>query len=470
VEREQYERLAFGAAIVGIVVALVTGRLPRWLRIVLVLALVAICIGAGLYAYHHINAPKTLRIAASSIDGEATRVTAALAARMAAAGAPVRLKLVTTPTPNDALGELAAGRADLAIGRADAGDLSSARAVVTLTHAVVLMLVPPGSPIETMAGLKGKTIGVIGEEVNGRITFLLSREYDLGSQTRFTELTLDGAAQALREKRVQALMVVTPLAPKYIAMVREFFAGTGVRRFALIPIESAGAIAALDGAYESFDLPQGTLRGSPAVPADELTTLRVPILLLADKKLDNATVGALARSIMETRRSLLAEYPVLAQISAPDTDKDAFIPVHPGAAAYFDGEEQGFFEKYGDAFFYASVLLGFLVSAMAAIWKYMTKQADEGPSMAQIETLMTEIAAARSTADLELLEDKIDRLVVDELRRASDAGTGDGRVEIIDAAVHRLEYLMQRRYVQLVGEGVAGRRLRPLATPPSQAS
>ena len=29
--------------------------------------------------------------------------------------------------------------------------------------------------------------------------------------------------------------------------------------------------------------------------------------------------------------------------------KDAFIPLHPGAAVYFEGNEKNFFEKYGDA-------------------------------------------------------------------------------------------------------------------------
>ena len=34
------------------------------------------------------------------------------------------------------------------------------------------------------------------------------------------------------------------------------------------------AIAEKERAYESFDVPKGTLRGSPPVPEDDLTTLR----------------------------------------------------------------------------------------------------------------------------------------------------------------------------------------------------
>ena len=74
---------------------------------------------------------------------------------------------------------------------------------------------------------------------------------------------------------------------------------------------------------------------------------------------------------METRRDLLDAFPILSQISAPDTDKDAFLPIHPGAAAYFAGNEPTFFDKYGDAIFYGSLVLGSLTSLLAAAWRFM---------------------------------------------------------------------------------------------------
>ena len=151
----------------------------------------------------------------------------------------------------------------------------------------------------------------------------------------------------------------------------------------MIPIKSAEAIAAVTKYYESYDLPKGTLQGSPAIPDDDLTTLRVPFYLLAKKTLsEDVSVGSLTKAIMETRRDLLGEYPVLKQISAPssdkDDDKDTFIPVHPGAAAYFDGTQKTLLDKYGDQLMYASMVFGSLASIFAAAWKYMTKK-EEAP-------------------------------------------------------------------------------------------
>jgi len=44
------------------------------------------------------------------------------------------------------------------------------------------------------------------------------------------------------------------------------------------------------------------------------------------------------------------------------------IPIHPGAAAYFDGEQKDFFDRYGNALYYGPMLLGALASLAAALY------------------------------------------------------------------------------------------------------
>jgi len=130
-------------------------------------------------------------------------------------------------------------------------------------------------------------------------------------------------------------------------MVRDLFPNQAKHTTGLVPIESAGAIAAVDRAYESYELPKGTIRGSPPVPDDDLTTLRVPFFLIANKDLSEDVVATLTKEIIESRRDLVSDYPLLAQLTAPNTDKDAYIPVHPAAAAYFNGEQKTFFTNTG---------------------------------------------------------------------------------------------------------------------------
>ena len=54
-EREQYQQVAIVAGALAVIVALMSGRLPRWLRIVLVLSLGILGAGAGLFEYRYIH-------------------------------------------------------------------------------------------------------------------------------------------------------------------------------------------------------------------------------------------------------------------------------------------------------------------------------------------------------------------------------------------------------------------------------
>jgi hypothetical protein len=131
------------------------------------------------------------------------------------------------------------------------------------------------------------------------------------------------------------------------------------------------AIAEKVRAYESFDVPKGTLRGSPPIPSDDLTTLRVSFYLITQKELNADMITGLTQSLMNARRDLLGEMPILAQVAAPDTDPDAYLPVHPGAAAFYNGTQQTLLDKWGNAIFLAPMIFGGLVSVAAAAWKFL---------------------------------------------------------------------------------------------------
>jgi hypothetical protein len=139
----------------------------------------------------------------------------------------------------------------------------------------------------------------------------------------------------------------------------------------LIPIESAAAIAEAERAFESFDVPKGTLRGSPPVPEDDLTTLRTSLYLIANKKLGTDLVTRLTQAIMSVRRDLLREQPIFAQITAPSTDQDAYLPLHPGAAAVYNSTTQSFMDEYGNWIYLTPMILGGLATVLAAAWKFL---------------------------------------------------------------------------------------------------
>jgi NMT1-like family len=261
--------------------------------------------------------------------------------------------------------------------------------------------------------------------------------------------------QAIQSRQVSALLVAIPLAEKYLSLVRGFFQIDHKKVPVLIPIESAGAIAEGERAYESFDVPKGTLRGSPPVPDDDVTTLRTSLYLVAQKKLRADLITSLTHSIMSARRNLLRDQPIFAQITAPSTDQDAYLPLHPGAAAVYNSTTQSFMDEYGNWIYLTPMVLGGAATMLAAAWKFLGvgNRATEGP-LDSLYALARRIRKVDREAELSDIEDEIDGILKAE--RAKSAAGDESAVDdaTLNVAAHRLESLIHDRRT-LIARGPA---------------
>ncbi len=426
---------------------MVSPSLPLWLRLVLLVGAVGLASGASLLAYRYYTRPVTLSVAVGSIDGEAAKAMSAIASQLVSTNAAVRLNVIDSGTAVEAAKAFSAGKADLAVVRGDVGDLSQAQAVVVVSHVVVLMIVPPGSTIDSIDKLKGRRVGVISGEANARIVDVLSREYGLDRKKVFKDIALSDARRAVQSKEVSALLVVIPLAGKYLSLVRDFFQQGSKALPVLLPIDSAGAIAQAERAYESFDVPKGTLRGSPPVPEDDLTTLRASLYLVAHKKLSTDLITSLTLTIMKVRRELLSEQPIFAQITAPSTDQDAWLPLHPGAAAVYNSTQQSFMDEYGNWIYLTPMALGGAATILAAAWKFLglgQPAIGQGP-LDSLYALGRRIRKAGTEAELSDIEEEIDDIL--NAQRTKSARGDENAVDdaTLNVAAHRLEGLIHDR-------------------------
>src|SRR3954452_4794163 len=431
---------------------------PLWLRAVLLAGVVILAAGAGLFAYRYFTRPVTLTVAVGSIDGEAAKAMSEMASEFASTNASVRLRVIDSGTALEAAGAFSSGKVDLAVVRGDVGDLSQAQAVVVISHMVVLIIAPPGSSIDSIDNLKGRTVGVVGGAANSKIVDVLTKEYDLvRAKVVFKDIALTDVRQAIQSKQISALLVATPLAERYLSLVRGFFQLDHKKVPVLIPIESAAAIAGAERAFESFDVPKGTLRGSPPVPDDDLTTLRTSLYLVAHKKLGTDLVTRLTQAIMSARRNLLREQPIFAQITAPSTDQDAYLPLHPCAADVYNSTTQSFMDEYGNWIYLTPMVLGGVLTLLAAAWKFLGigSQATEGPLDA-LYALARRIRKVDTKPELSDIEEEIDAILKAE--RAKSAGGDESAVDdaTLTVAAHRLESLIHdRRTLLATGPAIA---------------
>src|ERR1700704_5671606 len=326
----------------------------------LVLAAGIFLFAAAAGALYFALRPVTLRIAVGPPGSDDQKLIGALAQTFAREASSVRLLPIATEGATESIALLAASKADLAVARGDLEMPASAASVAILRKNVVVLWAPSGLPpkgskkppapkIKGIDDLAGHHVGVIGR-TQANVTLLRVILTESGVNPDKVAVTQFGTNQIVElaaDPAIDAFMAVGPLDSK---ITSEAIAATakarGEPRF--LPIDVSEAIAQKHPLYESEEIAGSTFSSSPARPDDKVDTVSVNHLIIAPKSLSETTVGTFTRQLFAVRQSLAKELPSAAKIEKPDTDKDAALPAHPGAAAFIDGTERTFLEKYSD--------------------------------------------------------------------------------------------------------------------------
>jgi hypothetical protein len=189
-----------------------------------------------------------------------------------------------------------------------------------------------------------------------------------------------------------------------------------------------------------------------------VTTLKVSLYVVARKSLDNDTIASLTQALTSARRDLVGEFPTLAQFKAPDTDPGAYLPVHAGAAEFYNGTQQSFLDKWSNVIFLAPMALGALASIAAAGWQFLRsgKLYAKPEALDALYALAQRIRHADKESDLADIENQIDEI----LRAQRDAPPEEENslhAATLNVAAHRLEDLIHERRAALAGLTPASR-------------
>jgi uncharacterized protein len=365
----------------------------------------------------------------------------------------VRLAIVSRGNPIEAAQAFDRGQADLAVLRGDLPIPGSARAVAILQKSAVLIIATDKNKktIENFGQLKKRKLGVIGTPgANDRLIDRLSAHYGLAASdiTRIP-LKREDVVDAIRTGRVDAVLGAGPLSGPTIANVNAAVSKAFRGAPSYIEID-AEAIAKSAPDYESEDIPKGTFRSSPANPDDDVTTLFFSHLLVAKSSLKEETVAALTRLLFDARVPLQAEFPSAKLIEAASTDKDAAVPVHPGAAAYYDGSEKTFLERYGDAFFYGPMLLSLLGTIVLGGYRYLSRDDtfELADRLRKLRQISSDAAQAHSVGEVIKLENDLRDLFDELVEKLARGGLQESEISTaLLVFKHVSDALTERRHV-----------------------
>jgi TRAP-type uncharacterized transport system substrate-binding protein len=380
---------------------------------------------------------ETLVFAVGEANGPEARFAAKLAALLKSNSSRLRLKIVPSGDNAKALASFDRKEANLAILRADAKIPSRARAVAILEHDVLLLISPSGKKIKTVADLKKKKIAVLADSESSvtlvRTILELSDSPDAAARVQMAPpgSTLD----KLLASGVGAVVAIRHASQIIKDKSYEQYAKRG--GFTLNAIDSAKAIARKYPAISEETVATGLLSASPAVPDDDVGTIGVEWLLVAQSKLSTVTVSDLARIIYENKTELALSDGFASKIEPAATDKDAFIVAHPGAAEYINDDIKSFVERYSDLMYVALAALSVIGSICAAIYTKVTRIAPEKAS--ELATAILDIGErmeyAKTQDALDELQDELEAIL-----RGAVIGLRDGTISSDGLETFKLGY------------------------------
>jgi TRAP transporter TAXI family solute receptor len=420
--------------------------------------------------------PTTLRIAVGPNNGDDQKLVQTLAQIFARERSPIRLSVITTDGSLESIALFSASKTDLAVARGDLGLPGNAESVIILRKNVVVLWAPSGLPakgskkqpaakIKSIDELAGRRVGVIGR-TQANVTLLrviLTESGVQADKVAVTQFATNQIAEMARDTSLDAYMTVGPLDSK---ITRDAIAATAASRGEpkFLPIDVSETIAKKHPLYESEEIPGSIFSSSPARPEDKVDTVSVNHLIIAPKSLSDAKVGAFARQVFNVRQQLAREVPNAPKIEKPDTDKDAALPTHEGAAAYFDGNERTFLERYSDYIWGIILVVSGLGSAGAWLRHYWSRDEREAYETHR-DDLFDLISKARQAESPEALSDmqqKADDVLREALDCYEDGAIEEGDLSAIGLALEQFHRAVVDRRMALGAEAPDLPRMRAM--------
>ena len=449
-------------------------RRRRRNSLLLALAVGLLVFGAAAAGLVYALRPVTLRIAVGPPGSDDQKLIQAMAETFTRDGNAVRLSPIVTEGAVQSLALLGASKADLAVARGDLNMPGDAEAVVIVRKNVVVLWSPsglagknskkqPAPKIKTIDDLEGHRIGLIGKTpANLNLLHVILSESGVApDKVAVTQFGTNQIEELARDPAIDAFMTVGPVDSKITAdAIAATARARGEPKF--LPIDVSDAIALKHPLYESEEIPGSVFNAKPAWPEDKVDTVAVNHLIVARKSLSETTVATLARQLLAARQVLAREVPGAAHIKKPDTDKDAALPVHRGAAAYIDGTERTFLDRYGDYFWFGLLVLSGLGSAGAWLRQFLKRDEREETTgfRHKIMEMIAKVRSAPSVEELLAMQREVDAIIRETLACHDDGAIDEEDLAAFGLVLELFDHAVADRRAALDGSAPEQTRLR----------
>jgi TRAP-type uncharacterized transport system substrate-binding protein len=395
---------------------------------------------------------ETLVFAVGDANSLEARFAAKLDAVLKSNNSKLRLKIVPNADSAKALAQFDRRQADLAVLRTDDKVPSRARALAILEHDVLLLLSPGTKKIKSLAELKKKKIAVLatGESGAAFVRNVLEVSDGTDAASRIQLVPPNSTFDKLFAPTGYGAAVAIVHASKIIKdKSYEQNAKRGV--FTLNALDGAKTLARKNPGISEETLATGTLSSAPAIPDDDLDTIGLQWMLVAQSRMSSSTAGDLARTIYENKADLALADGFASKIEPADVDKDAFIVAHQGAAEYINDDTKSFMDRYSDLLYISIGALSIIGSIFVGLYTKVTRIAPE--KAGELATAILDIGERTehaSTMDaIDALQEELETIL-----RHAVIGLRDGTISSDGLDTFKLGYEFVRDEISMRRESL----------------
>lgn len=412
---------------------------------------VLLAVGIALAVDYFGKPHATLRITTGVEGGIARRFISAFVQATHAAHPRIDFRTVQVADLAASAKAMEEGRVDLALVRTDVSPPRNGQTLVILRRDVVAIVLPPGSPIDDVGKLTGKTVVIPAgplQENNSRVFDLILNYFNVDpSSVKRVYLPVREIGPALEHRRAAAALAVGPIGPGEAVDVVAAIARATRGAPTILGLDDNDAISARFPALESISIPAGAFRPRPATPDDDISGVAVSYRFVVPATMLDIVAGALGRSIINTKARLMQLTPLASQIEAPDPSQtNTILPVHPGFANYLNSGDQSFFDEMQSYIYFIGVPLSLLGSLAALLMGWIGRRGlqDRQDKLLRLLAIADEAVAADETC-LKSLEHEYSEIVSASVNQLLDGSLAAEHGSPVMLAVHHAREALNRR-------------------------
>ncbi|GAB1543314.1 hypothetical protein NUACC21_59880 [Scytonema sp. NUACC21] len=386
-----------------------------------------------------LTAPELILVAGDK-QGESYIISQAIA-KVVESESNIKITVKDTGGTAESLEKLKMGAAQLGVAQADVvsetidvlpdsktppskseGANAVLRSVVVLYRDLFQLVVRDPS-IKQFNQLEGKTVALPAKGGQYKSFLKVAQHYGLrnikitGNLKKQQDYDDKKAEEDFKSGRADALFRVRAAGNQGISQLVQTYGGV------LVPIQQAQAMKIKHPAFEDAEIPQGTYKGDPPVPDQNLPTVAVSRLLVANDTVEPGLIRDITRIILENRQAIANAVspehpevkPLVANINDPRESASTGVPpLHPGALAFYDRNQPSFIQENADSLglLLTLILLAFSWIRQIKTWMETSKKNESDVYIQSAINLMKS-----SSGDLDNNQKQLDEV----FRKAADA-------------------------------------------------